>query len=219
MNSKRGTSALLRACGLDLYQWYAMVTRCGVSLRVRNGPESRPRVAPHDRYISACAEWRASLAARWFSPPVHLCVCGVGTRSSMGSVMSGGASPRVRSGRSRRSAGRWRVWCISACAEWATPSPTAATPSSVHLCVCGVGGVVRALLEPVDGASLRVRSVRCPARPRPVRLRCISACAEWTRTGTAGRIRSTVHLCACGSVSGRDLTGRRTTGTSLRVRS
>ena len=89
----------------------------------------------------------------------------------------------------------------------------------VGLCVCRVDARTAMPHGDSHGASLRVRSGHLGHDQGGPGLRCISACAEWTRLPTTRTAAASVHLCACGVCEVLDHLDLYQDGASLRVRS
>ena len=209
----------LRVCGAVRSTNDSQDNRTGSSPRVRSGRSRFEFAAASPGIISACAERSGRRSAADNPRSDHLRVCGAVGLDIEGRAVPFGSSPRVRSGRRRRSGRRIRVRIISACAERSTCSRSSWSVWWDHLRVCGAVTKSSGGWCPMTGSSPRVRSgQRCNLTAK-VSHRIISACAERSTTCPNYPPWIRDHLRVCGAVGFEIGVTRVEEGSSPRVRS
>ena len=152
------------------------------------------------------------------TPPVHLCVCGVGASSAASTLVRSGASLRVRSGPKTRWPGTLRRRCISACAVRTRPPPVRLTFGTVHLRGCGPDAASAISFCSTLDTSPRVRSGQDGEERTGSGHRCISACAEWTTFPPPDGVTHPRRPCVCGVGRTQRILDNLGAGASPRVR-
>ncbi len=209
----------LRVCGADGVGQAERLVAQGLSPRVRSGlAHVGPELAVGG-IISACAE-------RTCKPPSpkrkawdYLRVCGADPPRGTRYFLTGGLSPRVRSGQQDRAHIALPKGIISACAERTRWPRSSRCPTRDYLRVCGADAAIAWDAWAFGGLSPRVRSGHETASHQGLRRRIISACAERTRESGRRGAEKRDYLRVCGADFCHDWDQVHEVGLSPRVRS
>ena len=164
-----------RACGERLMLICAAMLRTGASPRMRGTGGGHDHYRPRGRCIPAHAGNGTVRRCPWYRSTVHPRACGERSIATALSMISCGASPRMRgTGATGRWAPCWRR-CIPAHAGNGDFQDRQWCARSVHPRACGERRSWKSNHWRSVGASPRMRGTTDPARPALRRARCIPA--------------------------------------------